>query len=130
MKILHLILTYKWYEAIRVEGKREEYRALSDYWSRRLVDPNMRPVGLDLDYARIDKYCANQDPYQDFHISQERHNYYSNIPKKYDAVCFHKGYTNTTMTFRLKRLSLGYGRTEWGAPANQEVFILSLGKRI
>ena len=45
------------------------------------------------------------------------------------AVIFHCGYTNRTMTFECRSISIGKGRKEWGAP-NDDVFIIKLGKRI
>lgn len=45
----------------------------------------------------------------------------------YNYVRFHRGYTSTTMVFELKRIKRGYGKIEWGAPA-EEVYILYLGK--
>ena len=40
------------------------------------------------------------------------------------------GYTKRTMTFEIESITIGYGRTEWGAPADKEVFIIKLGKRL
>ena len=50
--------------------------------------------------------------------------------KHYDAVRFHKGYTNTTMTLECKGIRVGRGNPDWGAPTDKDVFIISLGKRI
>lgn len=47
-----------------------------------------------------------------------------------DAVCFHKGYTNTTMTFAIEGKSYGYGNPEWGAPKDRKVLKIQLGKRL
>ena len=33
------------------------------------------------------------------------------------------------MAFEIESITIGYGRTEWGAPADKEVFIIKLGKR-
>lgn len=52
------------------------------------------------------------------------------IGKLHDAVCFHKGYTNTTMTFAVEDIDIGKGKTEWGAPADRDVFIIKLGERL
>ena len=52
------------------------------------------------------------------------------IGKPHDAVCFHKGYTNTTMTFAIEGKSYGYGNPEWGAPTDRSVFIIKLGERL
>lgn len=52
------------------------------------------------------------------------------VPQDYDFVCFHKGYTKETMTFEELKLTLGKGRPEWGAPVDEEVFVIKLGNRI
>lgn len=44
-------------------------------------------------------------------------------------VCFHKGYTSTTMTFEITEITIGIGKKEWGAPETN-VYILKLGRRI
>lgn len=37
MKILHLALKKRWFDLIRVGRKKNEYRELKDYWTKRLV---------------------------------------------------------------------------------------------
>ena len=49
--------------------------------------------------------------------------------KPFENVCFHLGYTNTTMTFRIAHIYQGYGVPEWGG-GKERVFIISLGERI
>ena len=48
--------------------------------------------------------------------------------RDYDAVCFHRGYTNVTMTFEYEGAYIGFGNPRWGAPKDKEVFIIKLGK--
>ena len=40
------------------------------------------------------------------------------------------GYTKRTMLFELESITIGVGNTNWGAPDNECVFILKLGKCI
>lgn len=47
-----------------------------------------------------------------------------------NAVRFHRGYTNTTMTFVVKEINVGRGNPQWGAPTDKDVFIIKLGARI
>ena len=47
-----------------------------------------------------------------------------------DCVTFHRGYTKTTMTFRIEDLDVDYGRTYFGAPKDVVVNIIMLGERI
>ena len=98
-KTLHLILKRKWWDMIESGEKKEEYRTQNDYWIKRLVDGEY--YGSD---------------------GLDRH-------KPFENVCFHLGYTNTTMTFRIAHIYQGYGVPEWGG-GNERVFIISLGERI
>ena len=98
-KTLHLVLKRKWWNMIASGEKREEYRTQSDYWVKRLVEGQY--YGSD----SLDRY------------------------KPYENVCFHLGYTNTTMTFRIVCIYQGYGAPEWGG-GKDRVFIISLGERI
>lgn len=52
------------------------------------------------------------------------------IGSEHTHVCFHKGYTDTTMTFAIEGKSYGYGNPDWGAPADRGVFIIKLGERL
>ena len=88
MKTLHLVLKHKWYDMIASGEKKEEYREIKPYWTKRLT-----------------------------------------YPCRYTYVCFHRGYTSTTMTFAIKSIGTGQGNPEWGAP-NDPVFIIKLGKRV
>jgi hypothetical protein len=53
-------------------------------------------------------------------------------PKRYDAVQFRNGYGRHSPVMRLELIGLGigYGRQEWGAPADRVVFVFNLGKRL
>lgn len=48
----------------------------------------------------------------------------------YKYICFSKGYTKTRMTFESAGININYGKPEWGAPTDRNVFIIKLGKRI
>lgn len=49
---------------------------------------------------------------------------------QYTHVRFRFGYTKRTMLFELESITIGVGNTNWGAPDNECVFILKLGKCI
>lgn len=100
-KTLHLVLKHKWYEMIDSGVKTEEYREIKPYYEKRLCECSYH-----------DEYGRIKDCY-----------------KKYDYVCFHKGYTANTMTFEVESISVGKGKPEWGAP-QEDVFIIKLGKRV
>ena len=102
LKTLVLPLKKEWYEMIESGVKTEEYRECKPYWNKRL----MRKVWNFADNSLCD------------------------IPKKFDAVKFTYGYTKRTITFECKGITIGRGNAEWGAPTDEDVFIIKLGKRI
>lgn len=104
-KTLYLSLKSEWYNLIESGVKMEEYREIKQYWCRRLLTP--REILI----------CTHQE----LKPCGFRH---------YDTVRFSYGYTKRTMEFEVVGISVGYGNTEWGAPSDKMVFIISLGRRI
>ena len=102
MKILKLVLKGKWYEMIESGEKTEEYREIKPYWITRLCDEFYTDM-----WGHIELYNC----------------------KHFDAVRFSYGYTNKTMCFEIKSISIGVGKSEWGAPI-KGVFIIKLGKKL
>ena len=104
---LHLVLIGKWYDMIESGEKTEEYRETKQYWIKRILEG-----------------------------STTKHPELTSIPRqiskqaKYERVCFHRGYTNRTMIFEIKEVSIGIGKATWGAPVDKEVIIIKLGRRI
>lgn len=121
MATLYLPLKKEWYEMIESGVKTEEYRDLSSYWISRLTR-----------YGYEEK--LNGRLYANF-LSTSPNVLKLNIEggimrfAEFDAVKFSYGYTKRTMTFECKGITIGKGKTEWGAPDN-DVFIIKLGKRI
>lgn len=104
MKTLHLVLKAKWYDMIDRGEKKEEYREIKQYWMKRLIE--------DIDEDEEGDTCGHV-----FYVD-------------YECVCFHRGYTSTTMTFRVKNIDIGKGKPEWGAPTDRPVFIIKLRERL
>jgi hypothetical protein len=48
MRILHLTLKKKWFDMIASGEKREEYREIKPYWTRRIAEP-----GTDYDAVKF-----------------------------------------------------------------------------
>lgn len=132
-KILHLILKGEWYDMIASGEKPEEYR---DTWSwcPRLLNVDSEGYGYFQkackgDFEDLEREC--NDSLREFTrllkhaIDDGRFEY-----REYDAVCFHRGYTNVTMLYEFKGTAIGKGNPKWGAPEDKEVFIIKLGKRI
>lgn len=111
MKTLDLVLKHKWYDMIACGEKREEYRELTEYWIKRLLN-------LTKDGQKKNHYFGfiDEDDILGF--------------KNFDAVRFHRGYTSTTMTFEIESITIGEGREEWGAEPGKDYFVIKLGNRI
>ena len=105
MKTLHLVLKGKWHDMIESGIKKEEYREIRPYWINRLCET-----------AADSGICSG-----------DNRNYVEIC--HFDEVRFHRGYTNTTMEFRVKDITIGIGKPEWGAPDNK-VFIIKLGDKL
>lgn len=70
---LHLVLKGKWYDMIASGEKKEEYREIKPYWRNRFVT-----------------YCTNW-------LGTDKVIWH--IGANFTSVCFHRGYTTTTMTY-------------------------------
>ena len=103
-KLLHLPLKKQWYEMIESGVKPEEYREIKPHWNKRFT-------GYELFWPS--------------HLNGHNN---PNV-KGYTHVRFSYGYTRRTMTFEIDSITVGKGKTEWGAPANEIVYIIKLGKR-
>lgn len=105
-RTLKLTLKKKWFDLIKSGVKLEEYREIKDYWIGRLIIPHESEDG-------------NFEP----HFVEF---------KSFTHIQFTNGYSKTSPTFTIELLgiSVGRGNTEWGAPTDNDVFILKLGKII
>jgi hypothetical protein len=121
MKILHLPLKAKWYEMIESGVKTEEYKSIKPYWVQRLTRYGSDELLNGRLYA---DFLASSPDVLKYNIEMEMMSY-----TKYDAVKFSYGYTKRTMTFEIESITVGKGKPEWGAPA-EDVFIIKLGKRV
>ena len=121
MNILHLVLKAQWYDMIACGEKKEEYREIKPYWVNRLLRVR-RDFAYDFD-AYFD--CISMLENETEHAMNVMDAVYTD----YNYVCFHRGYTNATMTFIVKSIGVGKGKPEWGAP-DKPVFVIKLGKRV
>ena len=103
--VLDLSLTYHWYDEIESGRKTEEYREMTYYWYKRLLDHEAHEMLNRLEDAK------------EF--------------RKYDAVRFHRGQGGKqTMMYECGDIRIGYGNVRHGAPANKKCFVIRLGKRL
>nr|DAM61231.1 MAG TPA: hypothetical protein [Caudoviricetes sp.] len=108
MKILDLVVRYKWYDMEESGEKPEEYRVLSDHWVKRFLR-------IDTGREGALRYLASLPTNQ--------------VWQEYTHVRLHRGYTSTTMLFEIKSMHIDVGNPDWGAP-KEEVFIIKLGERV
>lgn len=114
MKTLHLPLKKEWYEMIESGVKTEEYREIKPYWINRLRDKS---------FTCADKACYHCDCELSCFLKECKF-------ERFEQVIFFYGYTKRTMTFEIESITIGKGKPEWGAPVDEDVFIIKLGKRI
>lgn len=112
---IHLPLKAEWYDMIESGEKKEEYRLLSCHWLKHLCY-NWQ-VGERWDGCKGGLNCH-----------ECLKNEYLAYP--FDAVVFRYGYTKRFMVWSIDGISIGQGRTEWGAPENKETFIIRLKERV
>lgn len=99
-EVLHLVLSYKWYDMIESGEKPEEYRSIS-VWKNRIC----RDKRVDIPTASIQ------------------------VPTDIKLLCLHRGYTNHTMMWSVKGIRVGKGNPKWGAP-EENVFIIKLNQKL
>ena len=94
--------------------KTEEYLEIKPYWINRLRDKSFTCADKVYNHCDCELCCfLNECKFEIF-----------------EKVVFSYGSTKRTMAFEIESITIGYGRTEWGAPADKEVFIIKLGKRL
>ena len=130
--VLDLPLKKEWYEMIESDIKKEEYREIKPYWCNRLLYGG--PLGINCYWKPI-----LQRTYESIKENGEKWPNAFNLEhllvfeygtRGYTHVRFRYGYTKRTMLFELKKITIGFGNPEWGAPKDKEVFILKLGNRV
>lgn len=109
MKILNLTLKAKWYKMIEDGIKTEEYREIKPYWEKRLL--NYQAIKANAKSIAFKKFLFGFDACAEY-------------PRGYTHVLFRYGYTKRTMLREIESIRFGYGNTEWGAPKNEQVFII------
>ena len=116
------MLKRKWWDMIESGEKKEEYRDANHYWARRLLDRQYRWNPEEFVYP---------NEFIDFLCFGLTHN--DLAFRSYENVCFHLGYTNNTMTFKITSMNVMYGevcRQDWGAEPNKYYFVIKLGERV
>lgn len=106
---LHLVLKDKWFQMYKDSLKTEEYREITPYWCNRLLGAR----------EYWDLILANKK-------TDKKRLTYNYSVRHFDFVTFHRGYTNETITFQLKSITIDYGDMNLGAP-DELCFIIQCG---
>lgn len=109
MKILDLPLKKEWYNMIERGEKREEYRAIKQFWISRLC---FSAKTLECRCKSCEMCIKGFSPFWEFQIYPYTH------------VRFRYGYTKRTMLFKIDEITIGRGNLNWGAPTDKDVFII------
>ena len=109
MKILDLPLKAKWYDMIESGIKQEEYRIDKPYWRKRLLR-----CYKSIDWCDDSVSCSNCSVFR------------TKPFQNYTHIRFRYGYTKRTMLREIESITIGFGNPEWGAPKDEQVFIIKL----
>lgn len=117
MKTLTLSLKKQWFDKIKSGEKKEEYREISEFWRKRLVD-EMRLV-REFNSTNNSKMTCGELTKK--HIRQ------------FDKLVFTLGYpkkgdTERRLVFKNPRIRIGTGRPEWGAEPSKQYFVICWDK--
>ena len=128
--ILHLVLKKQWYDLIGSGIKKEEYREIKPYWIKRLwCNPTFDRNGRVIEKKPITDWTINVCKERNIDLIEMAHKG-NMLPKDFNTVCFHLGYTDTKMTFQIKSITVDTGKEEWGAEKDKQYFVIKLGDRL
>jgi hypothetical protein len=118
MKTLKLTLNKKWFDLIEQGIKTEEYREIKKYWAVRLCGTSK--------YHGNDKGLLPKDK------TTYWNGFYPIRFKDFDLIEFTNGYNKKSpqITMECKGIEVGTGKTEWGAVADTQYFIIKLGREV
>jgi len=137
MKNLQLSLTRNWFEMTNVRIKREDYREITPYWVKRLLNINLSQEKIeggvihelitDLNNLKTEK-CR-------FFGVLSCLSFYDCSFKKFDSNIMTLGYPKSTDSARIlklehKGIEIGTGNPKWGAEEGKLYFIIKHGSKI
>jgi hypothetical protein len=131
MKVLHLTLKKQWFLMTDIGDKPEEYREITPYWVRRLID-----IDHSLDESRNETDVVPDDICFDImngHDPDEVIKAYFSKYRHFDHVFARNGYNpkkNPSWLRECKGVSIGYGQQKWGAEPGKKYFVIKLGEKL
>lgn len=102
-KVLDLVLIGKWYDLIADGIKTEEYRAVTPFWCNRILKDKGKSIGYE---------------YWEYLLSVFKDRINVNNYELPTHVRFRRGYTNISITYKIESITIGIGKSEWGAGAD------------
>lgn len=100
---LHLTLKKQWFEMIKSGEKKEEYRDITPFWTKRLCAFN-----------------EEEGVYEIYHFNDVE--FTLGYPKKDDE--------GKRIKFKIDTITIGLGKPEWGAEEGINYFVIRLGDEI
>ena len=134
MKNLQLSLKKQWFEMTKSGIKTEDYREMSNYWIKRLVDnvtlfgasekPIKNVLVSDIGADSVNFYHVNLDV-----INRDV------VFKKFDTNTITLGYPKSTDSERIlklehKGIEIRTGNPDWGAEPEKLYFVIKHGKNL
>ena len=116
-KRLVLPLKKKWFDMIKSGVKKEEYRDITDYWIRRLVNLNMFQK-----FPTVDDIIVRQGQILNLFNDFDEVEFTCGYPRKGDK--------ERRMVFDAPTLRVGTGVQQWGAEVNKHYFVIKFDKRL
>lgn len=102
--MLTLPIKKKWFDMIKSGEKKEEYREIKPYWTKRLLTTDM-----DIDLERLKEQLRKENCYLN------------------KTVIFRNGYKKDSPKIRcLVSINIKQGKLEWGAEPNKEYYVLKI----
>ena len=128
-RILVLTLKRDWYLKIACGEKKEEYRAIKEYWAKRLVDNYFlgKPYKYDSNQMQnAIKYFQNGGALD---LKPKGEKPFTGVAKEWDLILFKNGYGKDSPITIVdsKGLEIKQGAERSGAVAKQFYFALKLG---
>lgn len=122
---LHYTLKKVWFDMTKAKVKREEYRDITPFWAKRLIE-----VDSSMDESKGESKIVPDDICYDITVNGFDPNevlkaYRSKFKPFTEAVAIH-GYAKDAprLTEQIESISIGVGRPEWGAEPGKKYFVI------
>lgn len=102
--MLILPIKKKWFDMILSGEKKEEYREIKPYWTKRLLKSDIK-----FDIEKLQNTLRKQNSYLD------------------RTVIFRNGYSSNSPSIKcMVSINIGFGKPEWGAEVGIEYYVLKI----